>query len=172
MLIIIVCIQIYYICKLNGCYMIKMIKNFAVLLLLISFMVPASGVLVFIHQCSSLGSTEFSVDGSNSCCDKHSSVFMEIDKEECAISHEGSCTHHTFLNRESCCKDSRLFVKINFDYLTSVYKIFNSDVRFLELPDFLLPEPKGYTDIHAVAFASSLHPPGIDTYLFTSSLRL
>ncbi len=152
--------------------MIKVIKNIAVVLLLISFMVPASGVLVFIHECSTIGSTEFSVDGSNSCCDTHSSIFMVVDQDECAISHKGHCTHHTFLSNESCCKDSRLFVKISFDYLTSVSKIFNSDVRFHELPDFLLSEPKSYNETHAEILDGSLHPPGIDTYLFTSSLRL
>jgi len=152
--------------------MIKVLKNLAVLFLLVSFMVPASGVLVFIHHCSANGSTEFSVDGSNSCCDTHSSIFKVIDQDNCAISHKGQCTHHTFLSNEPCCKDSRLFVKISLDYLTSVSKIFNSDVRFLELPDFLLSEPQRYTDEQAEIFTGSLHPPGIDTYLFTSSLRL
>ncbi|NTW23405.1 MAG: hypothetical protein HGA37_01795 [Lentimicrobium sp.] len=152
--------------------MIKVIKNIAVILLLVSFLVPASGVLVFIHECSSVGSTELSIDGSNSCCDAHSSLFLEIVKDECAISHQGHCTHHTFLNNESCCKDSRLFVKIGLDYLASVSKIFNADVRFFELPDSFLVEPSGFNDIRAEVFIDSPHPPGIDTYLFTSSLRL
>jgi hypothetical protein len=151
---------------------VKFLKNIAVLIVLVAFLVPASGIVVFLHHCSAMGTTEVSVDGSNSCCSEPVSLFRAVEHNECAITHEGNCTHHTFFTKQACCEDSRLFIKIDADYLSSLFKVLQPDIAILAIFNSL--------ESNAVLFAGTLSgvsidspdPPWGDILLVTSSLRL
>lgn len=147
--------------------MLNAFKNTAVILLLVAFLLPASGVLVFVHQCRSMGTTALSLDGSNGCCKTRN-----IENSACAIPSKDHHNHLTNLSKQACCEDSHLFVKINLDYHTTAYNTFHTDLISIELP--------GFSGLKTVAFAGILQglitdtpdPPGSETYLFNSSLRL
>jgi len=151
---------------------VKFLKNIAVLIVLVAFLVPASGFMVFLHHCSAMETTEMSLDGSNSCCSEPVNLFKAIEHSGCAISHEGNCTHHTFITKQTCCEDSRLFVKIDANYLSSVFKVLQPDVAILALFN--------NAELHTVLLAGALSgistdspdPPGRDLLLVTSSFRL
>lgn len=152
--------------------MIKVLKNIAIILLLATFLLPASGMLVFIHHCQSMGITLHSFDGSNSCCRKDDGLFRTMDQNVNLSSLSGNRFNDTFISKKPCCSDSRLFIKINQNYLSSVYKTFHANVLLVELPDFTHIRPVIYSLNLRGAVSDTPDPPGTDTYLFTSTFRL
>lgn len=150
----------------------KLLKNIAVISVLVAFLLPASGVMLFMHHCSSMETTEVSMDGSNSCCPAPSGLFKTLEHNDCSIEHKGSCTHHTFITNQACCVDGRLFIKIGSDYLTTFYKTLQPDFNFVEVA-----EKQPLTELSLAGFVfhnstSSHDPPGHEIYLQVSSLRL
>jgi hypothetical protein len=153
-------------------YKVKFLKNIAVLIVLVAFLVPASGIMVFLHHCSAMGTTELSVDGSNSCCSVPVNLFMAVEHNECAISHEGNCTHHTFFSKQACCEDSRLFVKIDANYLSSSFKVLQPDVAILAFFNSVESSAVLLAGTLSGILIDSPDPPWSDILLVTSSLRL
>lgn len=147
--------------------MLKALKNTAVILLLVAFLLPASGVLVFMHQCRSMGTTALSLDGSSGCCQTRAA-----GNQSCSAVVPPQHNHGLQISKQACCEDSQFFVKINLDYLTTAYNTFHTDIITIELP--------GFSGLNTVAFAGILQgliadtpdPPGNDTYLINASLRL
>lgn len=152
--------------------MIKVLKNIAIILMLAAFLLPASGMLVFIHHCQSMGTTLHSFDSSNSCCNEDSGLFRTLDQNDKLSPLSGNKFYGTFISETPCCSDSHLFIKINQDYLSSVYKTFQANVLLVELSDFTLIRPVIYSLNLQGAVFDTPDPPGTDTYLFTSTFRL
>jgi hypothetical protein len=153
--------------------MIEYLKKTAILLLLAAFLVPASGMLVFMHHCRAMGTLELSIDGSNSCCTSHQGLFMAPAENLCELASagDGSCSHKAHFSKQSCCEDDRLFVKIVDNYLSASGFFFQKDITEIELSG--LP---GSSILTAVSLPLHLldapDPPGNDTWLKVSSLRL
>lgn len=147
--------------------MLKALKNTAVILLLVAFLLPASGVLVFMHQCRSMGTTALSFDGSNGCCQPG-----VVDKTACSAFVQDRHNHDTQISKQACCEDSQLFVKINLDYLTTAYNTFHTDIISIELPGFSELKSDAFAVILKGQVADTPDPPGSDTYLINASLRL
>jgi len=152
--------------------MIRALKNIAIILLLAAFLLPASGMLVFIHHCQSMGITLHSFDGSNSCCRKDAGLFRTLDQNVNLSSLSGAKFYDTFISEKPCCSDSQLFIKINQDYLSSFYKTFQANILLVELPDFTHIRPAIYSLYLRGSVSDIPDPPGTDTYLFTSTFRL
>ncbi len=153
----------------------KVLKNIAVISVLVAFLLPASGVMLFMHHCSSMETTEVSVDGTNSCCPAPSGLFHTLTSDQpdnCCVAHQESCTHHTFISKQACCADGRLFVKIESDYLNTFYKALQPDYNAIEVTD---KQPHTALSLVGFIFHNSTradHPPGLEIYLQVSSLRL
>lgn len=152
--------------------MLQYLKNTLIMLVLAAFLVPASGVVVFMHQCGSMGSTDISLTGSNSCCATNDGAIAEADHSSCSITAtDGITGYGDQLNKHSCCSDSKFYVKIIDDYLTVIFNSFQFDKTEIELFNItsLLPSPVVTGLIQAT---DTPDPPGIDTWLLVSSLRL
>lgn len=150
----------------------KLLKNIAIITVLSAFLLPASGVMLFMHHCQSMETTEVSIDGTNSCCPTPSGLFRTIEHNDCSIEHQGNCSHHTFLTKQACCVDGRLFIKIGSEYLISFYKTIQPDFTVIEEVD---NQPLTALSLSGFIFhnTTSAHdPPGRDIYLRVSSLRL
>lgn len=153
--------------------MIEYLKKTAILLLLAAFLVPASGMLVFMHHCRAMGTLELSMDGSNSCCSAHHGLFMSSARDLCELASavDGSYSNEASFSKQSCCEDGRLFVKIVDNYLSASGPLFQKDFTEIELSG--LP---GSSILTAVSLPLGLldapGPPGNDTWLKVSSLRL
>lgn len=152
----------------------KLLKNIAVISVLVAFLLPASGVMLFMHHCSSMATTEISMDGSNSCCQTPSGLFRTITEQpaESCIEHQGNCTHHDYLTKQACCADGHLFVKIESDYLNTFYKTLQPEFNTIEVIE---RQPLSALSLAGFIFhnTTSAHdPPGLEIYLQVSSLRL
>ena len=153
----------------------KLLKNIAVITVLVAFLLPASGVMLFMHHCSSMETTEVSMDGSNSCCPAPTGLFRTLTSDQpddCCVEHQESCTHHAYLSKQACCADGRVFVKIDSDYLITFYKTLQPDFNAIEVIE---KQPLTTLSLAGFIFHSntSAHdPPGQEIYLRVSSLRL
>ena len=152
----------------------KLLKNIAVISVLVAFLLPASGVMLFMHHCQSMETTEVSMDGSNSCCTVPSGLFRTITEQpgDSCIEHQDNCTHHTYLSSQACCVDGRVFVKIESDYLTTFYKALQPDFNAIEVVE---KQPLTALSLAGFIFhnnTSAHDPPGQEIYLRVSSLRL
>jgi|GEM_PF-1502060 len=89
--------------------MVRIVKQLAVFLLLGAFILPSTGFLLFVHQCQTMGKTQISVDGYSACCGKSGSHM------QCSliVPSEIHKTHQLSLQKETCCRDTHLFVKVN-----------------------------------------------------------
>lgn len=141
-------------------------------MVLVAFMVPASGIMVFLHQCKAMGTTEMSIDGTNSCCSMPLNLFKAIDHNGCTITHGGNCTHHIFITKQACCEDSRLFVKIDSDYLSSLIKVLHPDIAIVAIFNNVEPNTVLYAGKLSGISTDSPDPPWGDILVLTSSLRL
>lgn len=149
----------------------KLLKNIAIISVLVAFLLPASGVMLFLHHCESMETTEVSLDGTNSCC-APSGSFRTIEHNDCSIEHQGTCTHHTFLNKQACCVDGRLFVKIDSDYLTTFFKTIQPDFTVVEIIENQTIASLSLSGFIFHNTTSAHDPPGGEIYLQVSSLRL
>lgn len=151
----------------------KLLKNIAVISVLVAFLLPASGVMLFMHHCSSMQTTEVSMDGSNSCCTTHSGLFRSSEQfDDSCIEHQHNCTHHTYISEQDCCVDGRIFVKIDSDYLNTFYKTLQPDFNAIEVVE---KQPLTALSLSGFIFHNTTRahdPPGLEIYLQVSSLRL
>lgn len=153
----------------------KLLKNIAVISVLVAFLLPASGIMLFLHHCSGMGTTEVSIDGKNSCCSAPFELFRTLSSEQpddCCIEHQENCTHHTYISQQDCCVDGRIFIKIDSDYLTTFYKTLQPDFSAIEVVE---KQPLTALSLSGFVFhnTTSAHdPPGLEIYLKVSSLRL
>ena len=150
----------------------KLLKHIAVITVLLAFLLSASGVMLFMHHCQSMETTEVSIDGTNSCCPAPTGLFRTTEHNDCSIEHHGNCTHHAFLTKQSCCTDGRLFVKIGSDYLTTFYKTLQPNLTAIEATDNQSLTAVSLTEFITPNTARVHDPPGREIYLRVSSLRL
>lgn len=153
--------------------MIQYLKNTAIMLMLAAFLLPASGIIVFMHHCRAMGTLELSIDGSNSCCHSQQGLFKAPARELCELASavDGSCSHEAHFSKQSCCEDGRVYLKIIDNYLSASGPLFQKDITEIELSG--LP---GSSILTAVSLPlrslDAPDPPGNDTWLKVSSLRL
>lgn len=143
------------------------------LLMLAAYLVPSTGILLYVHHCESRGISEASLDGSSSCCPSERSMFLHADTEPCHQHESPACTHHTFLDKEPCCSDTQVYIKITPDYLASNQKTLESPGMVCTCMQQLMPNlPQNKENFSKRLFANTVFPPGQESYLLFSSLRL
>ena len=110
--------------------MIQYLKKTIILLMLAAFLVPASGMLVFMHHCRAMGTLELSIDGSNSCCSHQQSLFMSPAQDLCELASaaDGRCSHAAHFSKQACCEDGTIYVKIIDNYLSASGFFFQKDI--------------------------------------------
>lgn len=150
----------------------KMLKNIALILLLAAFMLPASGLMLFWHHCRSMETMEVSLDGTNSCCATPVKLFRSVEYSDCSIEHPGNCTNDTFLKNESCCENGHTFLKISNEYLATYSQTIQPIFAAIDLFDHQAPSPIFLDKLISENSFHPLAPPGLDTWLLVSSLRL
>lgn len=150
----------------------KMLKNIAALLLLVAFMLPASGLMLFWHHCRSMETMEVSIDGTNSCCASPVELFRSIEHNDCSIEHPGICADQTIFKNESCCEDGHTLVKISNEYLATFSQTIQPFFTAIDLFDHQTPSPIFLDRLISESIAKPFSPPGRDTWLLVSSLRL
>lgn len=146
----------------------KLIKSTAVLFVLTAFLLPSTGFVFYLHQCRSMSTVELSLDGSNSCCTAPSGIPGNIQNH----TDTGNCSHQTSVSKQTCCEDSRLFVKIDSDYLASFSKVFQSYISLIIRLNDSGPSPVLHAHLLPGERTNSPDPPWQDILLVTSSLRL
>ena len=86
--------------------MTDLIKRMFVMLMMVAFLLPATGMHFFVHHCTAMNHSEYSLDGSNSCCG------------DVLPNHKTSGQQQaTSFNAQDCCSDAKVLVKIDESYL-------------------------------------------------------
>lgn len=150
----------------------KQVKTIAIFLVLAAYLIPASGVMVFLHHCNAMNTTEISLDGSNSCCNISHGTCMIPGKTDLAVLHGEGLIHQTFLEKQSCCKDEKLFVKLSLLHLSTFVKDLTPQVAVLEFDQELFSMLPEISDEIANIACDSPDPPIDEVILITSSFRL
>ncbi|MBW6490294.1 MAG: hypothetical protein K0B15_03760 [Lentimicrobium sp.] len=150
----------------------KIIKNIAILLMLAAYILPASGVAFFMHHCSSMATVELSLQGNNSCCAAPTAQSCVFQDNAVSSHNDVNSTRQTVINKQSCCEDSRLFLKIESDYLASLFKVLQPDISIIDRIGDTDLSPVLYSEKLLRESPSSPDPPGLEILLVTSSLRL
>lgn len=134
------------------------------------FLVPASGVFIFVHQCRSMGVTRLSLDGTTTCCSGDKIHFSYAEGNLCKADPAGSCTHKTFIGKKTCCSDTRLFIKIVPEYVYTVTG--NIQPVFFHLPPISRLLNIGSVKEPVASFLRDApDPPGYAAYILNSVLR-
>ncbi|MDY0344194.1 MAG: hypothetical protein RBR28_11525 [Lentimicrobium sp.] len=107
--------------------MADLIKRMFVMLMMVAFLLPATGIHFFVHHCTAMNHSEYSLDGSNSCCGKALPQHKTPGKQ----------FPGTSFKAQSCCSDAQVLVKIDESYLVPesvpVFAVFAFITATLEL---------------------------------------
>ena len=151
----------------------RILSKVCLLLLLTAYLVPSTGILLYVHHCETRGISEASLDGSSSCCPSERSMFLHTEPEPCHQHESPGCTHHTFLDNEPCCSDTHVYIRIVPDYVASNQKTLEFQGMVTICVQQLMPVlPQGNQPWGKRVFAKAFFPPGQESYLLNSSLRL
>ncbi|HAH56704.1 MAG: hypothetical protein KUL83_11530 [Lentimicrobium sp.] len=91
----------------NSIIMADLMKRVFVLLMMVAFLLPATGMQFFVHHCTAMNHSEYSLDGSNSCCGEATPLQKSSDQK----------LPGDFFNAQECCTDAQVLVKIDESYL-------------------------------------------------------
>lgn len=150
----------------------KQVKTIVIFLILAAYFIPATGVMVFLHHCNAMNTTEISLDGCNSCCNISHGKCKISGKTDLAVSPGEGLIHQTFLEKQSCCKDIKLFVKLIILHLSTFLKDLTPQIAVLEFDQELFSMLPEVSDEIADVSCDSPDPPIDEVILITSSFRL
>lgn len=138
------------------------VKRIVSIFLLLVFILPASGIILYVHHCSMSNSTSISSSSPESCCGGSS----------CSLPLESSHGNETVISKQACCSDSQVFVKLG-------YHLFAQAIKVLAGEYFIINNGVQYSRLLAIKSISSLinfndftDPPLEWGYVLFSSFRL
>ncbi len=141
------------------------LKRILSILLLVIFLIPSAGILIYMRHCNSSGKTQLSIESLN-CCPKHSLVSQNAVNEDNLLN---SYAKHTF-SKGPCCDNANVYIKLGFHLAVD---------RLLVNPLPAIITTQKY-EISSVMVSLSQkrndgwmnYPPWQEVYLKNSSLRL
>lgn len=136
-------------------------------MLLVAFMIPASGLMVYVHHCNMSNNTVLDLESSSSCCGASAKK-----ANHCLVDNSSAALAGTIISAPPCCVESNLFLKLTSDALLHSLQLMHVDVAVVPSItniNILLSEENLTSDI-LPDFTE--FPPGAEHYIMFSSLRL
>lgn len=137
------------------------IRKIVSLLLLVVFLIPSTGMVLYVHHCNMSNSTVYDTERPSGCC----------GDAGCAISH-ASDNEVTALTAAPCCDNSQLFVKLGLHLLSHTVKVLTADYPVINSGVAQIIWSDVPTNEQITAGNLLLYPPGELPFIMNSSLRL
>lgn len=148
------------------------IKQIVSLLLLAVFLLPSTGMLIYVHQCNMSSSIVYDTQTPKSCCS---------DSKGESANHESSCSiavmadypeSDSYVSPLACCDDSQMFIKLGQQILSQTVKVMLSNFPVFIISNFSQSQ-NSIESNHQLVFTNLiLYPPGELPFIMNSSLRL
>ncbi len=146
-------------------------KRFIALLLLVVFLMPATGLMLYVHKCNISNSTVYNTGEQEFCCSL-SSHGEEEHQHTLAVIDDSFVNETSNLSALPCCEDTGIFVKISDVFVSQ-----SLNILYILLPTFILSNTI-YLPIdnlltgNNILYDQSESPPELPPYLKYLSLRL
>lgn len=146
-------------------------KRLVSLILLVVFLMPSTGLMLYVHKCNMSNSTVYNTGEKEFCCSQNVSDGKNHHHAFDFLYH-GAIKQASSLSALPCCENSGMFVKIGDAFVTQTISILS-----LLLPTFIfantiyLPIDNLLTG-NLILYDQSEYPPELPPYLKYSSLRI
>jgi len=138
------------------------IRQIVSLLLLVVFLIPSTGMMLYVHHCNMSNSTVYDTERPSSCCGDGG----------CAVNSHSPEGDFTAVSATPCCDNSQLFIKLGLHLLSQTVKVLTADypVIISGVAQVLWSDVPVKDEIRADNLL--LYPPGELPFIMHSSLRL
>ncbi|HLO90256.1 MAG TPA: hypothetical protein VK172_03735 [Lentimicrobium sp.] len=92
------------------------LKRILSIFMLLVFIVPATGMMLYVHHCSMSNITRISSSTPEHCC-----------SDTCSSAHDLYDAHHAVIKKIPCCNDSKVFVKLGAHLFAQGMKVPGGD---------------------------------------------
>jgi hypothetical protein len=89
----------------------KKLKDISIIILMVAYLLSASGMLVFLHHCNAENTIALSLSHNHPCCSATEDHHTQDGDACCSQKNAVDSTLLSF-NKAPCCDDSKLFVKV------------------------------------------------------------
>lgn len=152
--------------------MLDIVKRILSLMLLVVFLLPSTGLMMYVHKCNMSNSILVDVEARKPCCspaDTRKNIEHDLS---CNISNEAKYLQQPAFSALPCCDDSHIYVKLGVHLLAHSIKALNADFPLFinnvsHQFNFTIFDP-------GIRIAANLYnyPPGEQPFLMFSNLRL
>lgn len=146
-------------------------RTYSIILLLV-FLLPSTGIMMYVHRCNMSNSILVDIEAQKPCCAKVITSENTEHDSSCSASVQTKDQHQTAVSALPCCEDSQVYVKLGVHLLTHSAKILHAD-----FPLFInnFTHQFNFTDFdkgNRIASNQYNYPPGELSFIMFSSLRL
>jgi hypothetical protein len=148
------------------------IKQIVSFLLLAVFLLPSTGMMIYVHQCNMSSSIVYDTQTPKSCCSsvRHESAINESSCSVALVAEYGESD--TYVSPLSCCDDSQMYIKLGHQILSQTMKVMLGNLPVL-ITSNLTQSQFAIESVQKSVFSNLiLYPPGELPFILNSSLRL
>lgn len=137
-------------------------KRIVTILLLVVFLLPSTGMMLYVHHCNMSNLTVYNTASPETCCGGGS----------CNADANNRPSSEVVLKAMQCCTDSSMFIKLGEHLYSHTLKVLIGDFQLLVSGNFFRLIFSDSTDYIVSVFPTSTDPPSGAAYILHSTLRL
>lgn len=148
------------------------VKRILSIFMLMVFMLPSTGILMYVHQCNMSNTMLVDIEAQKPCCADMAGNDGAEASHSCHLPFQSDINHQTSVSALPCCDDAQIFVKLGVHLFAQAIKLLHTDFPFI-INNF--NNQTGLLDFNPeIRIENNLnnYPPGSQTFIKYSSLRL
>ncbi len=146
-------------------------KRLVALLLLVVFLMPSTGLMLYVHKCNMSNSTVYNTGEMEFCCSQNVSDDKNHHHSFDFLYH-GAIEQASSLSALPCCEDTGMFVKIGDVFVTQTISTLISLLPVFTLSNTIYLPFDNLLTGNLILYDQSEYPPELPPYLKYSSLRI
>lgn len=148
------------------------VKRIYSIILLMVFLLPSTGILMYVHRCNMSNSILVDIEAQKPCCAKVVTSNNTEHNLSCSVSGYTKDQNQTAVSAQPCCDDSQVYVKLGVHLLTHSVKVLHA--YFSLYINNIACQYSFMNNDQGAVIASNLYnfPPGEQHFSKFSSLRL
>lgn len=152
-------------------HMRSIAKHICVSLLIVIFLLPSTGVILYIQQCNMSKKMTIELEQNNLCCNTVHSNNANFKGDDLIKESETSGADIQVISAMPCCKHEKLFVKLGNQLLSKTQTLIKN---FTTQIHFVVSAQQALHIVEEISYYNYLKipPPGPPAYIELSSLRL
>jgi hypothetical protein len=146
-------------------------KRLLAIFLLVVFLMPSTGLMLYAHKCNMNNSTVFNTEEMEHCC-SHSEFTPDQHHHQFDITNDTTNELASSLSALPCCEDSSMLVKIGDEFVNQNISNFISLLPILILSNATYMPVDHLLTGNVILFDYIDYHPKLPSYLKNESLRL